>query len=319
MDSREEHRPAVAAAKAGVSRATGYRIESDPRPPSQKHQPRARRRPDPLAGIFDQEVVPLLNESPGLRAVAVFEELRRRHPDLPLGVRRTLERRVRRWRAVHGPEQEVMFRQRHQPGRLGLSDFTAAKQLGVLIAGEPLHHLLYHFRLAYSGFEYVEPVLGGESFVALSEGLQHALWSVGGAPCEHRTDSLSAAFRNLDRATRDDLTTRYQALCAHYGMTASRNNRGLAHENGSIEAPHGHLKRALEYALLLRGCRDFADLRAYRTFIADVVSRRNARHRARIDAERALLVPLPEQPTSDYEYERVYVTSSTTATTHNDL
>ena len=126
--------------------------------------------------------MPLLTESPGLRAVAVFEELRRRHPDLPLGVRRTLERRVRRWRAVHGPEQEVMFRQRQQPGRLGLSDFTAAKQLGVLIAGEPLHHLLYHFRLAYSGFEYVEPVLGGESFVALSEGLQHALWSVGGAP-----------------------------------------------------------------------------------------------------------------------------------------
>ena len=311
MDSRKEHSPAVAAARAGFSRATGYRIESDSRPPSQKHKSRSRRRPDPLAGIFDQEVVPMLTENPGLRVVAVFEELRRRHPDLAVGVRRTLERRVRRWRAEHGPEQEVIFRQRHQPGRLlGLSDFTSAKHLGVLISGELLHHLLYHFRLAYSGFEYAEPVLGGESFTALSEGLQHALWSVGGAPREHRTDSLSAAFRNLDRATRDDLTTRYQALCAHYGMTASRNNRGLAHENGSIEAPHGHLKRAIGDALLLRGSRDFADLTDYRAFIADVVSRHNARHRLRIDTERALLLPLPAQRTSDHEEERVCVTSS---------
>src|SRR5690606_6423293 len=49
-------------------------------------------------------------------------------------------------------------------------------------------------------------VLGGESFVALAEGLQNALWTLGGAPAEHRTDSLSAAFRNLDREARDDVT-----------------------------------------------------------------------------------------------------------------
>ena len=180
----------------------------------------------------------MLEECPGLRTVAIFEELKRLHPDLSPRVRRTLERRVHHWRAVHGPEQEVMFRQRHEPGHQGLSDFTSAKELGVSIAGEPLDHLLYHFRLAYSGFAYADPVLGGESFAALSAGLQHALWTAGGAPREHRTDSLSAAFRNLDQATQDDLTERYKALCAHYGMRPSRNNRGLAHENGSIEGPH---------------------------------------------------------------------------------
>jgi len=243
----------VAAAKAGFSTATGYRIQADPRLPSEKRSPRGRRRPDPLEGIFDEEVVPMLEAAPGLRPVAVFEELLRRHPELGAGVRRTLERRIRAWRALHGPEQDVIFRQRHEPGRLGLSDFTDARELGVTVAGAQLDHRLYHFRLAFSGFEHAHVVLGGESFVALAEGLQNALWSLGGAPREHRSDSLSAAFRNLDPDATTDWTTRYEALCSHYGMTASRNNRGLAHENGAIEAPHGHLKRAVADALPARG------------------------------------------------------------------
>jgi hypothetical protein len=97
-------------------------------------------------------------------------------------------------------------------------------------------------------------VLGGESYVALAEGLQNALWALGGVPELHRSDSLSAAFRNLDRDAQEDLTKRYEALVAHCGMTPTRNNPGLAHENGSIESPHGHLKRAIEDELLLRGC-----------------------------------------------------------------
>ena len=118
----------MAAAKASFSTATAYRVESDPRPPSQKQTPRTRRRSDPLADIFDNEVVPLLVESPSLRAVTIFDELCRRHPKLPVGVRRTLERRVRQWRALHGPAQEVIFAQSNPPGRLGLSDFTATGQ-----------------------------------------------------------------------------------------------------------------------------------------------------------------------------------------------
>ena len=98
-------------------------------------------------------------------------------------------------------------------------------------------------------------VLGGESYVALAGGLQDALWALGGVPKEHRTDSLSAAFRNLKRDAREDQTARYEALLADYGMEGSRNNRGVAHENGSVEGPHGHLKRAIEDALLLRGAR----------------------------------------------------------------
>ncbi len=300
----------VAAAQAGISVATAYRIEHDPRLPSEKKAPRERRRPDPLAEIFDSEVVPLLQAAPGIRPVAIFDELRRRHPEFAPGVRRTLERRIRAWRAVNGADREVMFRQVHEAGRMGQSDFTEMSELGVTVAGLPLDHRLYHFRLVCSGFEHAHVILGGESYVALAEGLQNALWALGGAPREHRSDSLSAAFRNLDADAREDLTTRYDALCAHYLMEPTRNNRGVAHENGSIESSHGHLKSAVHDALLLRGGAQFADLVAYRRFIDEIVSRKNTRNGKRIDAERALLQSLPRERTCDYEETFVYVTSS---------
>jgi hypothetical protein len=290
MKSRLTEQVAAAAARASISVATAYRIEGDARLPSQKAAPRGRRRPDPLADIFDAEVVPMLEATPGLRAIGIFEELKRRHPQMHSRVRRTLERRIRAWRAQHGAEREVIFRQIHEPGLMGLSDFTD--------------------RLACSGFEHAHVILGGESYVALAEGLQNALWALGGAPREHRSDSLSAAFRNLDPQARLDLTSRYEALCGHYRMEPTRNNRGVAHENGSIEGPHGHLKAAIRDALLLRGSADFADLDAYRSFIDEITSRKNARNAQRIEAERSVLQNLPEMRTSDYEQTWVYVTSS---------
>jgi hypothetical protein len=124
----------------------------------------------------------MLEAAPGIRAVAIFEEICQRHPEVAAGVRRTLERRIARWRALNGPSRGVIFRQEHPPGRMGLSDFADMVGLGVTIAGEPLDHRLYHFRLAFSGFEHAHVVLGGESFVALAEGLQNALWAFGGVP-----------------------------------------------------------------------------------------------------------------------------------------
>jgi transposase InsO family protein len=310
MKSRQSNVPAIAAAKAGFSTATAYRIEQDPRLPSQKKAPRVGRRPDPLAAVWDSEVVPLLKSTPGLRPIAIFDEIRRRHSELGPGIRRTLERRIRAWRALHGAEQTVIFRQEHPPGRLGLSDFTDMGGRGVSIAGAPLDHRLYHFRLAFSGWEHAHVVLGGESFVALAEGLQNALWALGCAPLLHRSDSLSAAFRNLDDDTRQDQTRRYEALCAHYGMEPTRNNRGVAHENGSIESPHGHLKEAIEDALLLRGSRDFDTLDAYRRFLDEIVGRRNARNKKRLDLERPALQALPTRRTTDYEETIVIVTST---------
>src|SRR6266853_6532369 len=130
MIYRHSKEATVAAAKSGFSRATGYRIEDDPRLPSQKKAPRGRRRPDPLAEVWDGEIVPILKLAPGIRAIAVLEEIRRRHPEIDAGIRRTLERRMRTWRALVGPELDVIFRQEHEPGRLGLSDFTDTSDSG---------------------------------------------------------------------------------------------------------------------------------------------------------------------------------------------
>ena len=307
LSERQRTPTEVAAARAGFSRASGYRMAGERRAAT---KPRGRRRPDPLASVWEAEVVPLLERCPGIRSVAVFRELLRRHPKLSPGVRRTLERRIRAWRAEHGPEREVMFRQQPEAGQLGLSDFVDMKDLEVQVAGEALDHRLFHFRLAWSGFEHGRVVLGGESFTALSEGLQDALRRLGGVPRESRTDSLSAAFRNLSKADTEDLTARYRALCGHYGMTPSRNNRGLPHENGAIEGPHGHLKREIADALALRGSKDFEDLDAYREFLAAVIEGANARRATRIEAERRALKPLPPRRAPDYEETSVRVTSS---------
>jgi len=126
--------------------------------------------------------------APALTATTLLEEIQRRYPgQYENALLRTLQRRVRAWGASHGKEREIFFAQAHPPGRLGLSDFTHVAVLQVTIAGATLLHLLYQFALAYSGWRYVEVVLGGESFMALSSGLQNAAWMMGGVPEEHRT------------------------------------------------------------------------------------------------------------------------------------
>jgi hypothetical protein len=313
MEFRRQHSQCIAAAKAGFSERTCRRIEVGRHMPSQPiptHR-RPRQGPDPFDGLWDGEIRPMLEGHPGLRPIALLEEMECRHPDHDWGrLRRSLERRVRAWRAEHGADREVIFRQDHVPGQQGLSDFTDMGELGVSIGGQPLGHRLYHFVLAYSGWEHAEPVLGGESFTALAVGLQNALWSLGGVPSEHRSDSLSAAFRNLDDDARTDQTRRYEALCAHYEMTATRNNSGVAHENGAIESQHGHLKRAVVQALLLRGSADFHTLDAYRAWIAHLVGHRNARRGKMVQLECATLRPLPLARTIDHDEAIVFVTSS---------
>jgi hypothetical protein len=312
MTSRLTRPQATAAAMAGISVATGRRIERDPRPPSARKEARQyRTRIDPLAGLWDEAVVPMLEAAPGLRPITVLGELGRRYPDrITPAVRRTLERRMRAWKALHGPDKEVMFPQTHSPGRMGLSDFTDMGKLGVRIAGAPLDHRLYHFALVYSGFEHGEIVLGGESYSALAAGLARALTILGGAPHEHRSDSLSAAFRNLCADDAEDLTRRFAALATHYGMVATRNNRGVAHENGAIESRHGHVKDRVAQALLLRGSADFEHLDDYRTFVAGVIAEHNKRRAGAIEVERAHLRPLPPAPPVTWQEASVRVTSS---------
>ena len=197
---------------------------------------------------------------------------------------------------------------------MGLSDFTKLKQVKITIAGKPFEHLLYHYCLACSGWQYVQVNLGGESFIALCQGLQNAIEKSGGCPLEHRSDSLSAAYRNLGGRTNEDLTQMYQRLCQHYRMRPTRNNRGIAHENGSIESPHGYFKNRLHQALLLRGSCDFDHIADYQGFIVQVIEVLNAKISQKFQEEQPYLHSLPEHRYPDYEILSVKVTRQSTIT-----
>ncbi len=313
MSSRKHHTQELAAAKAGMSVRSARRVEEEGTLPSQQPRRYWRSRPDPFAQVWDNEVVPLLKSTPKLMAITLLRKLQDDRPDhFPDGVLRTLQRRVRHWRALEGPPKEVFFPQEHAPGHRGLSDFTAMGELRVTIGNAPFVHILYHFVLAFSRWEHVEVVEGGESFEALSKGLQNALWQAGGAPQEHRSDSLSAAFKNLTEER--DFTVRYTALLDHYGMAGTRNNRGLSHENGSVESSHRYLKEAIEQALLLRGHRDFEDRSFYEAFVRDIVMRRNRRNAVAFRIEREHLQDLPARRSTDFVEEEARVTRCGTFT-----
>lgn len=312
MDERKQGRlQKAAAAKASLSERSARRIDKGELTPAPQPKRNYRTRKDPLAGVWNEELVPLLEDDAELLPATLLDYLCDNYPGrFDNTIQRTLQRRIKAWKIQHGPAREVMFRQIKEPGRLGLSDFTVLKKATITLAGDKFDHRLYHYRLAYSGWCYVKVICGGESFTALSTGLQNALWRSGGSPQEHRTDSLSAAFNNLPE--REALTARYHELCRYYGIEPSRNNRGKGHENGAIESPHGHFKRRLTQALRLRGNWDFASLEEYQGFVDGVVSKINRRCRSRFQEEQVLLQSLPKRRTQDYAEHRVVVTSSST-------
>jgi transposase InsO family protein len=309
---RQGQTQSVSALKSGFSERSGRRLEQQnyckhPKP----HNWRTRK--DPFEAVWELDLEPLLDASPGLSPSTLLEVLQDRYPEqYPDNLLRTLQRRVKKWKATHGPDKEVMFRQNHKPGQLCLSDFTVLKGVEITISGNSFQHLLYHFRLAYGQWSYMRIVEGGESFTALAAGLQEALLRLGGVPLEHRTDSLSAAYRNLSQEAKNDLTARYQAFCEHYGLKPTRNNPGKSHENGAVESPHGHLKRRITQALLLRGHTDFESIEAYQVFIDEQVHKHNRRNQALFKEEQACLQPLPAHKACTYEELTVRVTSSST-------
>jgi transposase InsO family protein len=299
----------TAAAKAAISERSGRRIEKGERHsvPGERHW---RTREDPLEAIWENELVPLLEKEPQLTGLTLWEYLEDEHAgQFPYKVLRTLQRRVKHWKATQGPGKVVIFRQSVPAGRQGLSDFSHPAT-EITIQGEVFTHLLYQFRFAYSGWRYVQIILGGESYSALADGLQSALFRAGGSPIEHRTDSLSAAFNNS--VEEQKLTQSYEALCTHYNLQATRNNRGVSHENGAIECAHGSFKRRLDQALKLRGSSEFATIKDYQAFLDTVTERLNKRCQSRFKDEQLALQKLPGERFMDYSELSLKVTRSST-------
>ena len=285
-----------AAARAGMSVPTARKYLRAAALPSELKEPRDyRTRPNPFLADWSW-VEQQLQRDPALQATTLFTILIERAPErYTPGQLRSFQRHVATWRALHGPDHDVIFAQIHQPGQRGQSDFTHMDELEVTIAGAPFPHLLFHFVLTYSNVEAVA-LCFTESFESLAEGLEFCLWQVGGVPENHRTDNLSAAVQVIEPDGQRRWTDRYLALMTHYGMTPSTNTAGEAHENGDVEQAHHRFKEAADQALRARGSRDFADRPRYVAWLQELARKRNQTRQLRWTTELATLRPLPTTP-----------------------
>ena len=293
----------AAAAAAGMSERAARRWQEGPFPSATKTVRTWRTREDPFEGLWAIEVVPRLaaDTERRLQALTLFEWLCDRFPGrFQPGQVRTFQRRVRDWRAEHGPDTEAYFEQTAVPGREGALDFTDASGLGVTIQGDAFPHLLFEWVLSFSGWTYVA-LAASETFEALVAGLQGAMWTLGAVPAVIRHDNLSAATHELKRSGGRQLTERFRGVLDHYGLRSSRIQPGAAHENGVVEQAHFRTKTAVEQALLLRGHADFVDETTYEAFVREVIERkRNAPAAGRLADERPYLRPLPPAPVPNY-------------------
>lgn len=289
--SKTEPTQQLAADKAGMDPKTARKyLRSGELPSEAKTERSWRTRLDPFEPVW-AEIREQIGANPGLEAKTIFAALQQSRPgEFADGQLRTLQRRLKQWRATEGPGQEVFFAQQHVPGRLGQSDFTHMTETGISIGGQQFPHMLYHFVLPYSNWE-AASVCYSESFESLSEGLQNALWKLGGVPREHQTDRMSTAVNNTSEQR--EFTSRYEALLRHYRMEGRKIQAGRANENGDVEQRHYRLKRAAEQALLLRGSRDFLNLEAYQEFLRLLLGQLNAGRRERLAVEMQYLRALP--------------------------
>jgi hypothetical protein len=307
----------IAAAKAGMDPKTARKYLRDRRLPGEMRPKHTwRTRPDPFADSWD-EIRELLAVEPGLQTKTIFEHLQQAQPGrFSDGQVRTLRRRISYWRATEGPPREVFFAQEHRPGELCQSDFTHCRELGVTINGQSFPHLIYHFVLSYSNWE-TGSICYSETFESLSEGLQNALWQLGGVPSEHRTDRMSAAVNNLCDAK--EFTRAYEGLLRHYRIGGQKIQAGQANENGDVEQRHYRFKQAAEQALMMRGSRDFPAVTAYQVFLNKLFTRLNAGRRERYLEEVTQLRPLPEQRLDSVRRERVRVSPGSLVTVHRNI
>jgi len=261
-----------------------------------------------------ERVWPLLSEmletNPGLEANTLLTFLQREYPgeyqDTQL---RTLQRRLKYWRATEGPGKEVMFEQKHYPGELSESDFTHMDKLGITIRGEHFKHMLYHFVLTYSNWEYVR-ICFSESFESFSEGLQESLWECGGVSRKHQIDQLSAAVHKKE--DQEVFTERYKGLLKHYRMEGQKIQVRKPHENGDIEQQNYRFKKAVAQALMLRGSSDFDSRKAYNVFLQTLLKQLNVGRSVKFAEEKKQLSELPLNKCAAVKSMDIRVRSSST-------
>lgn len=286
---------ADASMKSGICENTARKYIQLGKLPSHLEVKRIHRtRIDPFERDWS-EIKVFLSSIPGLKSKTIFQYFQREYPGrYQDGQLRTLQRRIKQWQALEGSPKEVFFDQRHRPGELCQSDFTDMSKLSITIKGELFRHLVYHFVLTYSNWE-TGTICFSESFESLSDGIQNALWELGGVPLKHQTDRLTAAVQSIPRP--EKLTKDYEDLMSHYRIEAKYGQARKPNENGDVEQSHYRFKSTLNQALLLRGSRDFESREEYETFLRKLFSQLNAGRQERLKEEMKVLRELPERRT----------------------
>jgi hypothetical protein len=306
----------AAAAAAGMSERAARAWQRGPLPSQMKKARWWRTRRDPFEQTWESDVEPMLraDERGVLEAKTVLEVLAERYPDgFNESHLRTLQRRMRHWRALQGPPREVRFEQVHPPGREAQFDFTDCTALAITILGQPFAHLWFELKLMFSGWCFAMLAFS-ETFEALVAGVQAAFWKLDGVVEVVRHDNLSAATRELRRTGGRTLTRRFADVLAHYGLRSTRIEPGESHQNGGAEKAHDILKRAIDQALVLRGSRDFESAAAYVAFVQSLIDKRNAKTAALLAQEVPTLRPLPTMRLPEYTTHHPHVTCWSTIT-----
>jgi hypothetical protein len=283
----------IAAAKAGVCRQTAAKYLRSGKLPSELQEVRQwRTREDPFAEVWP-EVEEWLRQAPGVWAQTLFEWLQERYPGrFAPGQLRSLQRRVRDWRALHGDDAgaEVFFPQQHRPGEAVQTDFTYTGELELSLQGERWTPLLCHVVLPYSNWQWA-CCCRSESFLALQRGLQEALFRLGKVPEWHQTDNSTGATHQV-RTGRREFNVDYLELMAHLGRKPRTMALGKKEQNGTVEAPHGAFKRFLNQQLLRRPSRDFASETVFEQWLQGRLPHENSRCQHRLQEELAGMEPL---------------------------
>ncbi len=298
-----------AALKVGISQKTARKYIKHKHLPSQQKKKPLRSYSNPFEAHWDK-VTGMLETSPELEARTILSYLVEMYPEhYRLNQIRSLQRRLKEWRAHYGASKQVIFRQDLKPGRQSQSDWTHMGDLNITIGGHAFPHLLFHFMLPHSQFETIM-ICETESFATLIKGFEQGVLELGGVACEHRTDNLTAATQKMgnDRI----FTQRWREFLEHYQVQPSRNNPGVSHENGSIEKSHHTFKNAVDQHLMLRQSRDFKTQEDYQVFLDKIKTRRNFMRRDRIIEEVETLRPLPEKQFNEATLLTVRVTPSST-------
>lgn len=307
---RHKYNKEISAAKSGMSIKTARKYLSTNKTPSELKKERHWKTRN---NVFEENwdsIEDMLHKAPGLQAKTILSYLVSEQPDkFNDSHERTLQRLLRKWRANNGSNNNIIFNQTIRPGEQSQSDYTSMNKLCISIQGDTFEHLLFHFMLPYSKWEYAS-ICYSESFDSLSKGYEDAVWTLGYTAPEHRTDNLSAASKRI--GSKRVSTDNWQEFMKHYLVTPSRNNPGVSNDNGSIEKSHDLLKNDIRQQLMLRGSNDFSSVIEYEGFVQKIITRRNNVRSDKLSEEIKLLKALPEKKFYAPEILELTVTKSST-------